>query len=225
MTQPKPSPRLISLATLAAGLPVLAACWSSSQPGTAPQRGDVTVELAAVHLADDCGDAADQPPPLATAVAPAQSRSSAPRPSADIAQGSCAPDSDCSGAWSRTCEQTTMQLAVRSKAATPTTIRVKLVELLDDHGAVIGRLAPREPVVWGTDAYQPWDQTVAPGATLATSYALSAPPWDDLPGGQLGAASKTFKLRVTLQVGDADRTVDRTATVDAPAMIAPPVVT
>jgi hypothetical protein len=120
-----------------------------------------------------------------------------------------------------------MQLSVRSTAGAPTSIRIKRVELIDEHGTLIGQLDARAPVVWVSDAYKPWDQTVAPGATLAASYALSAPQWDQLEGGRWGAASKSFQLRVTLAVGEADRTIDKVAIVStvAPAMIEPPVVT
>ena len=209
-------------AAAAAAAAALAGCWSNSKPGPPPQRGDVAVDLAAVTLAEDCGTDFTAPPPAAAASQ--ASHASAPRGPGDVAQGSCASESDCSGMRARACEQTTMQLAVRSTSGAPTNIRIKRVELVDEHGKLIGQLEARAPTVWANDGYQPWDQTVAPGATLATSYALSAPPWDQLEGGRWGAASKTFQLRVTLAIGDADRTIDKVAIV-APAMIEPPVVT
>lgn len=214
---------------LAAAAAALAGCWSNSKPGTTPQRGDVTVNLAAVTLADDCGEDFAAPPPVAAGESVSQSR--APITAADIppgvAQGSCASEGDCAHIGRRACEQTTMQLSVRSTAGAPTSIRIKRVELVDEHGTLIGQLDARAPVVWVSDAYKPWDQTVAPGATLAASYALSAPPWEQLEGGRWGAASKSFQLRVTLAVGEADRTIDKVAIVStvAPAMIEPPVVT
>lgn len=221
--------KLASISTpfaLAAATAALAGCWSSSKPGTQPQRGDVTVSLAAVSLADDCGESFTMPPPVAAGEAASQRR--APITAADLppepVQGSCAPEGGCGHSLRRACEQTTMQLSVRSTSSAPTNIRIKRVELVDEHGKLLGRLDARAPVVWASDAYKPWDQTVAPGATLAASYALSAPPWEQVEGGRWGAASRTFQLRVTLAIGDADRTIDKVAIV-APAMIEPPVVT
>jgi hypothetical protein len=215
----KPASISITLAAAAAAAAAFAGCWSSSKPGPTAQRGGVTVDLAAVTLAEDCGDDFAAPPPAASA-----SQASMPKMAGDVAQGSCLEGSECGGG-ARACEQTSMQLAVRSTSDAPTIIRIKHVELVDESGKLVGRLEPRAPVVWASDGYRPWDQTVAAGTTLATSYALSAPPWHALDGGKWGAASKTFQLRVTLVIGDSDRTIDKVVAIAAPAMIEPPAVT
>jgi hypothetical protein len=206
--------RLTMIAALA-----LAACTEAPKPDPTrpdPQPRpaaamDVAVEISGVTLADDCGDAA--PPPARPAIAPAakaasvdaseprQSQSRSPRgPSA----GGCADPSNCHGPSvpHHECEQTSMQLSLRGTAGPgPTTVKVKQVELLDA-GKVVGQLTARKPSRWDDQGnYVTWDETVAPGKTLATSYVLSSPDWNAIAGGRYGAQGKLFTLRVTVTVG------------------------
>lgn len=210
-------------------LGALGACWRSSSPDTGagaappePRPGAISVDLAAVTLADDCGDAGRPPPPpppatiTASKTSPAAAAPAEMAVPADMCEG-CAPSQGA-------CEQTSMQLAIRAGGATqPTTIRIKHVELLDEAGKLVERLAPRAPTQWSGDAYRPWQETVAPGQSLAASYRLSAPDYDGMSGGRWQAHTRRFQLRVTVVVGDAERTIEKLAI--APAMLEPPVPT
>lgn len=196
-------------------LPVLvfAGCWSASAPRSAH---GVDVEVASVSLADDCPD-----------VAVAEAAGDQPdRPSVQSSSVACAPGYDCHGGSRRSsCEQTTMQLSIKA-AASATTIQIKRVELLDRTGKQVGVLTPRRPTRW-TDGgeYLPWNEQVASQQQLTASYALSAPNWDDVPGGKDAAAP--YRVRVTIAIGDEERTFDKPAmlSVEAPAMPEPPMVT
>jgi len=179
----------------------LAGCWTSSQPETQKPvpASDVTVELAAVTLADDCPDPVVEtqrnakPTPGAVA----------PTPPADRCAGP-----DCGSLRAR-CDQTSMQLAFHSSAGTkPTQVSVKKVELLDAEGNVLGQLAARNPTRWGTDTYVRWDQTLGPEQTLQASYALASPNYEAV-GGRGNAEGKTFQLRVTIAVGNSERVVEK----------------
>lgn len=197
----------------------LAGCWTSSQPTTKPVP-DVMVELAAVTLGDDCGDNVDLTPPVARLEKPVpaitRAPSAAPMPPGDICEG-CAPVRGH-------CDQTSMQLALRSSEGTGSTlVKIKKVELLDKDGNFLGVLESRTPTRWDGDHYVAWDQTIDANGKLAASYLLSSPDWNKLTGGRWSAHSKQFQLRVTLAVGDRDRTVDKQSI--TPAMLEPPVPT
>lgn len=195
----------------ALSLLVLAGCWTSSQPSTPlTPDGQVTVELAAVTLGDDCNDTESIAPPVARDKP--SPNAGAPMP-ADICVG-CAPIRPH-------CDQTSMQLALR--AATPVQIKVKKVELLDGRGAFLATLEARTPMRWNGESYVGWTQTVDAGGTLNASYLLSSPNWDALTNGRWSAHTKTFQLRVTLAIGSAERTVDKQSI--TPAMLEPPVPT
>lgn len=189
------------LVALAAG------CVSSSQPK--PPTNNIVVDVASVALAQDCGDQA-MPPPEAP-----QANRKAP------AAGESAPE-DKVGSMSQSrqesCDQTRMQLSI--KAAGAAKIQIKRVELLDASGKVVGHLRPRTPSKWIDDSYQAWNEQVVAGDQVTASYALSAPNWEELGGRN---PSVTYRVRVTVAVGDEERTIDKAAstTVEAPALPEP----
>lgn len=198
----------------ALGLLVLAGCWTSSQPSTQPATPDVSVELAAVTLGDDCNDAESIAPPVARLDKPSAA-AGAPMP-ADICVG-CAPIRPH-------CDQTSMQLALRASPGTgATAVKIKKVELLDSRGGFLATLEARTPMRWNGESYVGWTQTVDAGGKLNASYLLSSPNWDALTNGRWSAHTKTFQLRVTLAIGAAERTVDKQSI--TPAMLEPPVPT
>jgi hypothetical protein len=172
---------------------LLASCWGSKgvTPPTQPEIDGVKVEIASALLAEDCGGSAS-----ASAGAPAESAKAS---SADVA-GDVA------------CEQTTVVMKLTSKGQSPTKIQIKKIELLDAKHHVIGELAAREPSTWNDSAYTPWDETLAPGGSVQASYKLGAPDWSKI-GGRGNATGKTFHLRVTLTVGDKERTVEKQASI------------
>ena len=98
-------------------------------------------------------------------------------------------------------------------------IQVKRVELLDAAGTVVGTLTPRTPSRWVDGTYQPWDQHLEAGQNVTASYALSAPRWDQLPGGR--DPSAVYRARVTISIDGEDRTFDKQATVEGPALPLP----
>ncbi len=172
----------------------IGACWSSSQPTDPPQSGPapVDVAIASVRLADDCGDVA-----------------SGPAMASEIA-ADCA--GDCN--FARACEQTQLQVSLRSTATAPTTIAIKKIEILDGAGLVLGTLSARTATRWAQDGtYAKWDQVVKPGEVLAASYALTAPDWGALPRGR--DPSATYRVRVTVAIGGGEKTFEKQAIVAA----------
>jgi hypothetical protein len=144
---------------------------------------------------------------------------------AKVDPGACGTPGGCSGP-TRTCTPTSMQLAVRAPSdAEATTIRVTKVELLDPSGkTVVDTLTARKPSRWdGDGAYTGWNEKVAPGQSIAASYLLSTPNWDKLAGNRWNAHTKVFQLRVTVAIGDAERTIEKQSVV--PAAIEPEVET
>jgi hypothetical protein len=201
---------------------ILAGCWTSSQTTTTnpPTTPDVSVELAAVTLGDDCGDTNLAPP----AEAPAPNRRAPGGAPAPMSMAPCMPNQPCGFAHRSHCDQTSMQISLRAtEGAGSTNVRVKKVELLDKRGKVLAELESRTAAKWTGSSYVAWNQTIAAGERLAATYSLSAPNWDALTNGRWNAHSKTFQLRVTLAIGDRDRTVEKQSI--TPAMIEPPVPT
>lgn len=204
---------------------VVVACGSSTsvpkqQPPTADPKpvamGAITVDLASVSLAEDCGTNAKPADPV---IAPPTHRKPQPPQAPKASQPPGAPASNSGGyhAGERACEQTTMQLSIKAEGAG--TISIKRVELLDASGKLVGTLTPRSPSTWTGGDYQPWDERVAAGQNLTASYALSAPEWSKLPGGR--DPSLQLRVRVTVGVGNEERTLDKAAVVEGPALPMP----
>lgn len=170
---------------------VLASCWTSSQPTDGP-KGEVApieVAIASVQLADDCPDQVAQ---------------------AEIASGSCA--GDCSGmALRRRCEQSRLQVSLRSTAGVKTAVAVTKIELLDGAGVAVGVLKPRVAQRWSDGLYAAWDQTVGPGEVMSASYALTSPDWGLVPGGR--DPSTKLRVRVTFKLGTGEKTFEKDAVV------------
>jgi hypothetical protein len=187
--------------------------------GKAP-AGGVAVELAGVTLADECGTGARPPKPPNTVAERVQRDMD--KPAASMAK--CA-GPNCGGSYApQACEQTSMQLSLRSAVGTPTTIHVKQVELLDKDGKVLEILTATSPSRWDDrGVYGSWDETVAANQTLAVSYTLSSPHWDRVAESRWKAHTKAFALRVTITAGDAEQTVDKQSI--QPVMLEPPVAT
>jgi hypothetical protein len=204
---------------------ILAGCWTSSQTTTTqPTTPDVSVELAAVTLGDDCGDAPNFQPPV-TKPSPNRRAPSAGPMAPPASMAPCAVgQTNCGLSHHRHCDQTSMQISLRAgEGAASTNVRVKKVELLDQRGKVLAALESSGPAKWTGSSYVAWDQQIVGGETLAATYSLSSPNWETLTNGRWNAHSKTFQLRVTLAVGSADRTVEKQSI--TPAMVEPAVPT
>ena len=114
------------------------------------ESGEVAATLSSVTLAHNC-------------------------PDAKVAQADraiCATEQDCDGL----CRQTSMQLAFKSAKGSAAKVEILDVRLLDiDTRQVLEHLSHREPSQWSVDKYMSWNETVPAGASLQTSYKLSAP--------------------------------------------------
>lgn len=172
-------------------LVVLAGCWTSGQ-STTPPKGEaapIDVAIASITLAEDCPGRVAQ---------------------AELAQGSCA--GDCSGMARRMCEQTLLQVSLRSTASMKTAVAVSKIEMLDGAGTVIGSLKVREATRWTNDGtFAAWDQVVGPGEVMSASYALTAPDWGLVPGGR--DPSNKVRVRVTFKLGEGEKTFEKEAVV------------
>lgn len=171
----------------------------------------ITVEMTAATLADDCGHGiVPTSPPVQDPPNPKKRSEYAPeRGDSSARHGARA---------RRQCEQTSMQLSVISPMGNArTTLRVKSVEIFDEHGVRVGKLTPRSPTFWSNSTYQTWDETVAPGQSLSVSYALTQPDW----AGVVERWNKTFVVKAVVTIGGSDRTVERDVYVAAETSLPP----
>lgn len=177
------------------------------QPQVKPDKPapSVTVEIASVTLADQCGSNGRMQPPMKTAQAPAQPAAAEP---AVVAPASPPPGAAGKAPARRMCEQTSMQLSLKAPAGEQVT--VKKVELLDANGKLINELAATAPKKWDGSAYVAWDEKLAAGDDVVVAYALGAPDWNKI-GGRYAANGKTFQLRVTLAVGNTEKVIEKQA--------------
>jgi hypothetical protein len=182
-------------------------------------KDGITVELASVTLANDCGSYGMPPPPPEVMAAAPMKREAAGQRVADedISAGAasvvasetyCPPGADCRSAGRHRggCQQTSMQLYF--KALAPAVVKIKKVELLDVAGKYVQDLASRSPTHWNDSAYVAWDEKLVPGKQVSTSYALAAPNWNKL-GGREKAQTKKYHLRVVVDIGDAEHTLEK----------------
>ncbi len=184
-----------------------------TQPPTVAAARAVVIAVASITLADDCPSDDKQTAmdvePEATLKAD-MDESSAKRKSRAKREATA-------------CVQTAVQLELRSAASAATTITLRKVELIDANGKVLGELTPRAPERW-TDAgtYVAWDQSLAAGATLKASWALSAPAWETYGTTKSAAAAQVYQVRLTVAVDGADQIVAGQATVMSPPAINEP---
>jgi len=202
-------------------------------PGGPTAAGDVVAAIASVTLADDCpdnrGPAWSLPPPVApseaaaappaadqasTTEVPAGASASSERRAASMVQGKAA------------CRQSFVQLHLHGPAAgAPTRVAITKVELLDADGTLLGELTARAPTAWQGDHYEPWAETIAPGQELATAYELTAPAWATYGQGPFESHDGVYTLRLTIAVGDDQRTLTQQTVVSGPAVLPPGAVT
>lgn len=199
------------------------------EPKVAPAP-DVGVELAGVTLADDCGDGARTKPlpPPSSGQKTADSASQTEEPAAkrapaaaeSVSAGACAGPGGCPPMPQPACEQTSMQISIKARGQ-KTKIKIKRVELLDTKGKVVGELTARSPMRWNGSTYVTWNEAVTEDGSV--SYKLTAPDWQKLTNGRWNAGASRWQLRVTVTVGDRDRTIDKQSI--TPALPEPEVAT
>ncbi|MBA3463726.1 MAG: hypothetical protein H0T46_27465 [Deltaproteobacteria bacterium] len=185
--------------------PAVGPRWATPPPSKPVTPATARIELTAVTLADDCGGTAPATAPKAKSALKADSMGGG-------------------GAGARArrrCEQTSMQLSIT--AADASRIKVKSVELFDDNGKSLGKLAPRTPTRWSVDAsmYQAWDETVPANSTSSVSYVLAQPDWDRI-GNRW---NRTYTLKTVVSIGGVDRTAQKEVMLSAPTSLPPNVKT
>jgi len=193
---------LLSAFTLSCGGKPTPPQTPDTTPPTNATGGQVDLSIASITLAEDCGTPPSSPP-LSSA------REAAPMGDVDQSFASVAYER-------RGCEQSSVQLRVANGTEAPSTITIRKVELLDERGAVLRELTPRDASQWSSDTYQPWDQQVAANQTLQVSYALSDPSVS--PGG-------TYTVRLVVATAAGERTIEQRTTLQAEASLPPGAVT
>lgn len=233
--------RLLALAVLVAGGAAIASeleagDTAASQIQIAPTPlapvapKAVVVTISSATLGDECGESPDPAPaPKRKAKGKAKAKSDAesqtkPSESVAAADASMPADSARGVAARRACDQTSMQLSVRSGAeAAAADIKIKKVELYDETDKLIGTLKSRGPSVWstGAGAYQTWDEKSVPGTDLMVRYVLAAPDWSKVKN----RFDRSYKVKVTLTVGGADQKLERDVYLESQTTLPPGVVT
>ncbi len=169
---------------------------------------DVRVAISSVVVEGDCPDASAKP-----ADAPAAPMRSAP--------GVVAPGKGETG-WQPPCQQSLMQLSLDNVGKRDAVVRIKgvrMIDVVDDRS--LAQLDAREPTAWNdaSGGYVAWDQRLAIGTKLGTSYELSAPDWNDVQrklGGGVDLWTRSFVLEVDVGI-DGD-----TTTLRSPEFTRPP---
>ncbi len=179
------------------------------------EAAEITVQMTAATLADDCGGGPKAPPPKPVPKAKRKvERTSKSRSKSDRARGAKA---------KRRCEQSSIQLAVTApQGAKPAQVAIKSVELRLESGELVGTLQTREPSVWlDPDGYKPWDENIRPGEDLSVSYALTRPDWSAVED----RWNQTYTVKAVVSVAGSDQSVEKKVVVDAPTSLPPNVKT
>lgn len=174
--------------------------------------------IASVQMIQDCPGESDggRPPPPPSAAAPAKSAleptpmksmakpmRQAPAADMEMAPGATAEGYDGPG-LRQPCTQSTMQVAFTGQGPNEAKVKISTVRMLDpDSGKEVATLTPREPAAWDGNAYQAWDEVIAPGKDVKSSYKLSVPDWSAVDSAiGTGSFGHMFILEVELTVGD-----------------------
>ena len=185
----------VTLEVMRAMLVFIAACSSDYTAEVPPPKPpEITVGLASTRLGANCNEARPTTPEP-----PAKARRS---------PATFEPTEVKEPAQRIPCDQTAVQLSIRSPATAPATrVTMKRVELLDRDGTLLEVLPSHSPSRWGTDQFVPWNEYAVPGQTMAVGYKLRSPDWSKIPN----ANKRSFKMRVTVAVGDKVQTFEATA--------------
>jgi hypothetical protein len=142
------------------------------EPEAPPASAKVQVAVTSVQLQDDCPS--PKAPSAGAAAEPMRMEKAAMQQ--EDAAGDVA-DEDV-GLGLRGCIQSRVQFSIESESDQALAFSVKAVRLKKAEGDdVFGTMNTREPTVWEDSKYQPWDQSIAAGASLKVGYAIGAPDW------------------------------------------------
>ncbi len=181
---------------------------SEPEPEPEPEAANVSVQLTAATLADDCGDGPNTRP----------EPSAKPKPNLSAAKSDRASKSKEKRA-KRRCKQSSIQLAVTAaEGAASTKLAVKSVELTLADGKSLGMLEVRSPSVWSDgDGYTAWDETVEAGQDLSVSYAVTQPDWSQVDDRR----SQTYTMKAVVSVAGTDQTLEQNVVLDIPTSLPP----
>lgn len=163
---------------LALAVPALHGCMASHSEPSLT----VEAELASATLADDC--AAERIGGIAD----------------------CAPGyADCGF-----CQQTGVQVAIDASpdGDAPVPFEVVAVRLRAMDGTLLDELDPRGARLFVDGAYAPWDEQIAPGASLQVTYDTSSPDWATIGGGDPWSTyGMSFAIEMVVRIDGVERTL------------------
>jgi len=181
---------------------------SEPGPGPEPATVDVKVSVASVQLQDDCPSAKPAKP-----VAPAEPEASASKPAmqqkavpGDVARGASA---EMAKGFAPMCTQSRVQLSIESDSDAAQAFAVVAVRLKKaDGGDLLSTMSPREPTLWEDSKYNPWDESIAAGASIKVGYALGDPDWGKV-GKALGGDTwaPMYIVEIDVEIGGQVQTV------------------
>ena len=103
------------------------------------------------------------------------------------------------------CRQSSVQISFKASAeGSAAPIEISSVVLIEDSGRELEVLTPSNPKAWNGSGYAVWNQTIAPGADVRSSFSLSSPAWSK----HGSSFSKQYKVRITVKVGDGTTVID-----------------
>ncbi|MFK7984521.1 MAG: hypothetical protein AB8I08_00690 [Sandaracinaceae bacterium] len=170
---------------------LLVACISSHDPPTEPTL-DVEAAIAAVTLGDDCVPAASAPP--------------AEDDEGRFIAADCGEEGPCGF-----CQQTGMNLSleagVEGDAVPFEVVEIRVYDM--ETGALADTLDAHAAQIFRADAYEAWDQTIAPGDVLSVRYDSTAPDWAAIGGGDSWSThGMSFRVEMDVLIDGVPRTLD-----------------
>ena len=175
--------------------PVAESAAPEPPPRPEPEPEPTTkISVASVQMIQDCPDPEPAPEsadvPASAERAPAQPGATArtepyKRGRAPVGKS-----------FRQPCDQSTVQLALETDGDAPVAVEIKAVRILSQ-GKEVGQIQTRKPTIWTDNSYQPWDQTVAPGAPTKASYKLSMPKWSEV---ETAIGESSFGHMFTLEI-------------------------
>ncbi|MGH1344124.1 MAG: hypothetical protein ACRBN8_21375 [Nannocystales bacterium] len=175
----------------------------ATTPPTDPEPAavNVKVSVASVQLQDDCPSAK---PPSSADSKPDEDE---PREAAMETESAAAARS--AKGFAPMCTQSRVQLSIESASDTAQSVAIVAVRLKKaDGGEVLGTMTTREPTLWENSKYNPWDESVAAGASIKVGYSLGDPNWAQV-GKSLGGDTwgPMYIVELDVEVGGQRQTI------------------
>ena len=98
-----------------------------------------------------------------------------------------------------------MQISFKASAeGSAAAIEITKVVLIEGADKELETLTPSNPKAWNGTGYVTWNQSIAPGAEVRSTYSLSSPAWSKNGGNY----TKQYKVRITVKVGEGTTVID-----------------